>query len=83
MQEGPSKTTYFRFGQPVKAPRPMVTESGIFTCVRELHPEKANCPMLVTESGISTCVRELQPEKAEEPMLITELGISTCVRELQ
>ena len=38
----------------------LVTESGIVTEVRLVHPENARAPMLVTESGIVTDVRLLQ-----------------------
>ena len=54
----------------------VVTELGISTCVRELHPRKAPWPLRVTKLGISTCVREMQPEKAAlSSMLGTKLGI--------
>jgi hypothetical protein len=55
----------------------LVTELGIVTLVRLLHPEKAQSPMLVTELGIVTLVILLQSEKAQSPMLVTELGIVT------
>ncbi len=35
-----------------------VTESGMVTLVREMHPENASSPMAVTESEMETEVRE-------------------------
>ena len=49
----------------------LVTELGMITEVRPLHPEKAYPPMLVTELGMVTEVRPLQPPKADPPMLVT------------
>ena len=37
-----------------------VTLSGIVTLVRDVHPRKAEPPMLVTLSGIVTLVRDVQ-----------------------
>ena len=42
----------------------LVTELGILMEVKELQPQKADCPMLVTELGILMEVKELQPQKA-------------------
>ena len=41
-----------------------VTDDGIVTDVRELHPAKAALPMLVTDDGIVTDVREKQLKNA-------------------
>ena len=45
----------------VSAEARLVTESGIVTLARLLHPLKAPGPMLVTESVIVTLARLLQP----------------------
>ncbi len=37
----------------------LVTEEGMVTEVREVHPENAYYPMLVTEEGMVTEVREV------------------------
>ena len=54
-----------------------VTDEGIDTKARELHPEKAPPPMEVTDEGLAkvTEARELQPEKAVFPMEVTVDGI--------
>ena len=57
-----------------------VTELGIVTDVRLLHPLKAHLPMEVTELGMATEVRLLQPRKDSLPMEVTELGMVTEVR---
>ena len=38
-----------------------VTDEGIVTEARELHCEKALCPMEVTDESIVTQTKELQP----------------------
>ena len=60
----------------------LVTDVGILTLAKELHPEKVCSPMLVTDVGISTLAKELHPEKAPSPMLVTDVGISTFAKEL-
>ena len=49
-----------------------VTELGMVTEVRPLHPLKASYSMLFTELGIVMEVRSLHQEKASCPMLVTE-----------
>ena len=60
----------------MKAPTPiLVTESGIVTEVRLLHPQKAYSPILVTELGIMTEVRLLQEAKASTIIIDIFSGI--------
>ena len=42
----------------------LVTELGISTDVKPVHPEKAYSPMLVTELGMVKDVKPLHPAKA-------------------
>ena len=60
----------------------LVTDVGITTLAKELHPKKAPSPTLVTDVGISTLAKELHPEKAHSPMLVTDVGTSTLIKDL-
>jgi hypothetical protein len=51
----------------------LVTEDGIVTDVKPVHPENAELPILVTEDGIVTDVNPVQPEKAEASIPTTVL----------
>ena len=57
----------------------LVTDVGMTTLVKELHPQKALSPMLVTDVGMATLIKELHLEKAYSPMLVTDVGIVTLV----
>ena len=79
--------------QPSNAPREVsiriapnvvivVMLAGISTRANELHPAKAEVPMLATDDGIVRFANELHPLKAEVPMLVTDDGIATLANEL-
>ena len=57
----------------------LVTADGISRLANELHPSKAQPPMLATDGGIARLANELHPEKAWFPMLVTDDGISRHV----
>lgn len=52
-----------------------ITELGMMTLVKEVHPAKAEKPMWVTELGIITLVKELQRANANLPMRVTDSEI--------
>ena len=60
-----------------------VTESGIVTDVRPLHPKNALVPMLKTLFGSDMVVRPLHPENALFSMRVTPAGIMMDLRPVQ
>ena len=52
-----------------------VTESGMPTESREVHPSKTQVPMLVSPSGSSTWVRREHPQNAPSSTALTSTSI--------
>ena len=61
----------------------VVTEYGILTLLRPVHPEKVLFSIDVMVLGRSMEVSPLQSRNAQEPIEVTELGIVTSVRLVQ
>ena len=60
-----------------------VTDSGIAMLAKEMHPSKADSPMVVTDWGIVILAKEPHLWKARSPMAVTESGIATVSTWLQ